>query len=199
MSPRTDPTRVAASTPERTGPGIVPAGRGRRPIAARRAAAAAVAGTSPAVGADLDDAGLPLLTPTDDVPDESDGLPIVVDLGPQPPLLSPSARPPWSRRTDSRRPGCSASARDGPRGETGAVRPSSARIAWSLAAIVLAAAILGLLAFFGRLGWFGGRPSSPADRTPAKPRVVEQPREPHRPGRRRPSSSAPTSSRPRRE
>ena len=61
-----------------------------------------------------------------------------------------------------------------------------ARIAWSLAAIILTAAILGLLAFFGRLGWFGGRPSSPADRTPAKPRVVEQPREPQ------PSRKAPT-------
>jgi eukaryotic-like serine/threonine-protein kinase len=51
-----------------------------------------VAGNSTPSSADPDDSNVPLLTPTDDVEPEHRGLPIVLDLGPEPPLRLAAAR-----------------------------------------------------------------------------------------------------------
>ena len=62
-------------------------------LPANPAAVSAVAGASPLVDTDIDDPDIPLLTPTDDVVEEKLGLPIVLDLGPEPPLRPAASRP----------------------------------------------------------------------------------------------------------
>jgi hypothetical protein len=135
-----------------------------------------VASGSQASASDLDDASIPLLTPTDDVADEGEGLPIVLDLGPEPPLRSPTARPARSWRaaapsqTDSTAPAkASPNFGDPDLAPSRPVRRAPpAWVWWSIAAVILAGAGLGLLASTGKLGRHGEGRSGPTDLPRAK-------------------------------
>src|SRR5262249_36252125 len=80
---RPDGERVLAAT-------AASAARGSAARPSAPGVATAVADPSGSSGGDLDDRGGPLLTPVDGVPPQGSGLPIQVDLGPEPPLR-PSA------------------------------------------------------------------------------------------------------------
>ncbi len=142
-SPRTEGARVLAATA--AGPAQATAVTRAVPAGAN-----AVAAVTPTVGSDLDDAAIPLLTPTDDVADEGPGLPIVLDLGPEPPLRSPAGRPSRSQHAATpSRTGSSDPATASPSsGKTdlapirAGLRMAPAWVWWSIAAVVLAGVIV---------------------------------------------------------
>ena len=126
-------------------------GRGRRP--------------SHAVGTDLDDAAIPLLTPTDDVADEGAGLPIVLDLGPEPPLRTAGrtavpvpSLPPLSPGPRSPAPGRAAAASSASGAPYVLWRSLPAWVRWSIAAAVPRRGPHRPLAFAGRLARPAERP-----------------------------------------
>ncbi len=146
-SPRTDADPRRWRDAERTGPGIRPAGRDRRPIAARARRSRPRSPAPPRPSAPTSTTRPSPCSPRRTTsPTRVPGCRSSLDLGPEPPLRSPSARPPWSRRTATPRPGSR------PRRETVLAAKRLAPIraghrppagcAWSLAAIILTAAIL---------------------------------------------------------
>ncbi len=129
----------------------MPARASRPGVAARTAPAAAL----PSPNADLDDANLPMLTPTDDVAVEGTGLPIVLDIGTEPLLGTPSR----SRRSPDTRVARSAAAPAvASSGALGLASTRAARSPWTgwrngaMAAAAVVAAVVVVLALSGRLG-----------------------------------------------
>jgi serine/threonine protein kinase len=104
-SPITAVTTPASASPQPEGAGVVavprtatePAPAAMNPLAvpvglARTPDGTAESGSAPTSGADLDDPTVPLLTPIDDLTGEDENGPLIVDLGPAPPLSERLAR-----------------------------------------------------------------------------------------------------------
>ena len=175
--------------------------------------ATTVAGSSPAGSTDVDDPAIPLLTPTDDLPAAGAGLPIVLDLGPEPPLRKTTVK----HRSSSGSRLAAAFSRAAKRVQAGFATARTARrislrsawgssrslVRWSVAATaVVALTLIALAGYALSLGWSRGHPLAPvpSHRTRATAQRMNQPTRPGRaPRRNRQSSSAPTGLGPRRE
>ncbi len=157
--------------------------------------ATTVAGPSPSGSTDLDDSAIPLLTPTDDLPEEGAGLPIVLDLGPEPPLSKTTAK----HRSSSGAGLAAAFSRAAKRVQAGIATARTARrmslrsawrssppwVRWSVAVTaVLGLALISLAGYALSRGWTRGACSLRSLRT--EPRATaRRTNQPVRPGRRR--------------
>jgi serine/threonine-protein kinase len=175
MSPQPDQDRALAARAATPGAAI----GSSRASAARPAipgGVATIAGTSTPASSDLDDPSIPLLTPTDDTPPLGIGLPIVVDLGPEPPLTTLAVR---SRSVAGKRLAAifSRAAASAPSAESRAAGATSASWVlslwrtlprWVRVGILTAVVVTVLIALLGLGGWLD--PIRDPRRKPAIPR-----------------------------
>jgi serine/threonine-protein kinase len=162
VSPRPERDRVLAATMA-TPVTVISAVRAATPRPANPVGGTAVAGSATPASADIDDQSLPLLTPTDDVPPAGIGLPIEVDLGPEPPLRTSAVRPRPSSGVGLSAIFSRAAGSDRPTGTTADARATSGARSgsfwrtlplWGRAAIftvAVAFAVFALLGVTGRL------------------------------------------------